>query len=100
MENDPIQTIKRLEDSLIDNSGESPAELKKELESGGVDVNNFLARLKGVVRKGYHYQMRLQSQEASERANSTAGSLFGDLSALGARGVTASETLGIGTGGD
>ena len=100
MENDPIQTIKRLEDSLIDNSGESPAELKKELESGGVDVNNFLARLKGVVRKGYHYQMRLQSQEASERANSTAGSLFGDLSALGGAQLRAviTEVLGGGFG--
>lgn len=82
MNDDPIQTVKRLEESLIDTSGESPAELRKELESGGVDVNSFLARLKGVVRKGYQHQMRLQNQLASERANCSVGSLFGDLSNL------------------
>jgi hypothetical protein len=82
MKDDPIQTIKRLEDSLIDTSGESTAELRKELESGGVDVNSFLARLKGVVRKGYQHQMRLQNQKASDLANTAIGSIFGDLSAL------------------
>jgi hypothetical protein len=82
MKDDPIQTIKRLEDSLIDTSGESPAELRKELELGGVDVNGFLARLRGVVRKGYQHQMRLQNQVASDRANTAAGSIFGDLSML------------------
>lgn len=82
MNDDPIQTIKRLEDSLIDTSGESTAELRKELESGGVDVNQFVARLKGVVRKGYQHQMRLQNQAVTERANSSLGSLFGDLSNL------------------
>lgn len=83
MKDDPIQTIKRLEDSLIDTSGESAADLRKELEAGGVDVNRFLARLKGVVRKGYQHQMRLQNQAATERANSALGTLFGDLSAMG-----------------
>ncbi len=52
MKDDPIQTIKRLEDSLIDTSGESPTELRKELEAGGVDVNRFLAQLKGASGQG------------------------------------------------
>lgn len=82
MKDEAIQTIKRLEDSLIDTSGESPAELRNELEAGGVDVNRFLARLKGVIRKGYQHQMRLQTQVTAERANSAIGSIFGDLSAL------------------
>ena len=83
MQDDPIQTIKRLEASLLDTSGESPADLRKELESSGVDATNFMSRLKGVVRKGYQHQMLLQSQAACDRANSTVGSIFGDLSALG-----------------
>lgn len=83
MKDDPTQTVKRLEDSLIDTSGESSAELRKELEAGGVDVNRFLARLKGVVRKGYQHHMRLQTQAATERSNAAAGSIFGDLSVLG-----------------
>jgi hypothetical protein len=83
MQDDPIQTMKRLEASLLCTSGESPEELRKELESGGVDVSSFLTRLKGVVRKGYQHQMRLEKQTASDRANSTTGSIFGDLSALG-----------------
>ncbi len=82
MKDDPIQTIKRLEDSLIDTSGESPTEIRKELEAGGVDVNRFLAQLKGVVRKGYQHQMRMQNEMAAERANSAVGVLFGDLSTL------------------
>jgi len=82
MNDDPIQTVKRLEDSLIDTSGESPAELRKELETGGVDVNRFLACLKGVVRKGYQHQMRLQTQAFADRAKTSVGSLFGDLSNL------------------
>lgn len=82
MQDDPIQTIKRLEASLLDTSGESPADLRKELETSGVDVTNFLSRLNGVVRKGYQHQMRLQNEAASQQANATIGSLFGDLSAL------------------
>jgi hypothetical protein len=82
MKDDPIQTVKRLEDSLTDTSGESPADLRQELESGGVDVNRFLARLKGVVRKGYQHQMRLRNQAVTDRATSAVGSLFGDLSSL------------------
>jgi hypothetical protein len=83
MQDDPVQTIKRLEASLIDTFGESPAEIRKELESGGVDVTSFMTRLRGVVRKGYQHQMRLKNQETCEKANSTLGSIFGDLSALG-----------------
>lgn len=83
MQNEPIQKVKRLEASLLDTSGEPPAELRKELEAGGVDVTRFLSRLNGVVRKGYQHQMRLKGQVVAERANSTAGSIFGDLSALG-----------------
>ena len=83
MKDDPIQTIKRLEASLLNTSDESSAELRRELESGGVDANRFLSRLKGVVRKGYQHQMRLQNQADWDRANSAVGSIFGDLSALG-----------------
>ena len=42
MKDEPIQTIKRLEDSLLDTSGESKVELCNELETSGVDVNGFL----------------------------------------------------------
>lgn len=98
MKNDPIQTIKRLEDSLVETSGESPAELRKELEAGGVDVNSFLSRLKGVVRKGYQHQMRMKNQAACERANATAGSLFGNLSTLDGAQMRALITQVLGGG--
>jgi hypothetical protein len=82
MKDDPIQTVRRLEDSLIETSGESTADLRKELEATGVDVNRFLTRLRGVVRKGYQHQMRLQSEATTARANSAVGSIFGDLTSL------------------
>lgn len=83
MKNDSIQTIQRLETSLLDFSDESKTQLRTELEADGVDVTKFLSRLNGVVRKGYQHQMHLKSQTARDQANSTVGSIFGDLSAVG-----------------
>lgn len=83
MKSDATQTIERLEAALLDTSGESPAKLRRELEADGVGVANFLSRLKGVVRKGYQHQMRLQGEQARDRAGATTGSIFGNLGALG-----------------
>lgn len=83
MQSDSIQTVMRLEASLVDTAGESSAVLRQELEAGGVDVTGFLDRLHKVVRKGYQFQMRQQGVQTGERANSALGSLFGDLSGLG-----------------
>src|ERR1035437_3228983 len=100
MQNDPIQTVKRLEALLIDTSSATPAELRQELAAGGVDVDAFLSRGRGVVRKGDQQQMRLQNEAVQQKATSALGSLFGDLSAMGGEQLRSliAQVLGGGFG--
>ena len=77
MSKDYKKAIRNLEALLTDDSHLSVEDLRKELADDGVNVNAFLTRFEGVVRKGVQHQMKNVAE--SEQAKLSLKQIFGDL---------------------
>ena len=77
MSKDYKKAIRNLEALLTDDSHLSVEDLRKELADDGVNVNAFLTRFEGVVRKGVQHQMKNVAER--EQAKLSLKQIFGDL---------------------
>jgi hypothetical protein len=75
------KSLENLDLFLADTEGQTTEEISKELKDQRVDVEKFLNKIKGVVRKGYQGQLRAAA--AAERQATVQRTLgrFGDLAA-------------------
>ena len=62
-----------------DDSDLSIEELKAELVSGGVDVEQFLNRFSATVRKGCQSQIKKAAEQSAEFKRSRRSAMFGEL---------------------
>ena len=77
MSKDYKKAVRNLEALLVDDSHLSVEGLRKELADDGVNVNAFLARFEGVVRKGVQHQMKKGAEQ--EQTKLSMKQIFGDL---------------------
>ena len=77
MSKDYKKAVRNLEALLTDDSHLSVEDLRKELADDGVDVNAFLTRFEGVVRKGIQHQMKKVAEQ--EQAKLSLKQIFGSL---------------------
>jgi hypothetical protein len=77
MSKDYKKAVRNLEALLIDDTHLSVEDLRKELADDGVDVDAFLTRFEGVVRKGIQHQMKKFAEQ--EQAKLSLKQIFGDL---------------------
>jgi hypothetical protein len=77
MSKDYKKAIRNLESLLADDSHLSVEDLRKELTDDGVNVNAFLTRFEGAVRKGLQYQMKKAAE--NDQAKLSLKQIFGDL---------------------
>lgn len=66
--NEQQNRLDAVEAFLTDDSQQSKADALKELRTNGVDVDQFLARVKRVVSEGYTQQLRLLSRQQQAEA--------------------------------
>lgn len=79
MDTNDNQTARKLEDALLDDGDLSFAELRKTLESEGVDVGKFLSKADSAYAAGCRAQFKAQANAAKLRAELAQGSMFGVL---------------------
>ena len=73
------KALENLDLFLADTEGQTAEEVAKDLKEEGVDVEKFLNKIKGVVRKGYQDQLRAVVAAERQAALRHKHSRFGDL---------------------
>jgi hypothetical protein len=71
--------LENLDLFLADTEGQTTEEIAKELKDQGVDVEEFLSKVKSVVRKGYQGQVRAAAATERQAAIQRVRGRFGDL---------------------
>jgi len=77
MSKDYKKAVRNMEALLTEDTHLSVGDLRKELADDGVDVDAFLTRFEGVVRKGIQHQMKKLAEQ--EQAKLSLKQIFGDL---------------------
>ena len=73
------KALENLDLFLADTEGQTTEEIAKELKDQGVDVEEFLSKVKSVVRKGYQGQVRAAAAAERQATMQRARGRFGDL---------------------
>ena len=82
MSDENVNLVKNL-DKLLFEDTESVVELRKRLESEGVDVATLVARVREASAEAYRAALRDEAQADKEQRQDKRGRLFGDLTSLG-----------------
>ncbi len=83
MSKDHVKILKNLSKVLLDDAGETPAEVRQRLEAEGVDVKGLVARVKGAAGQAYRERLIAEAKEAEIEAAKSKGRVFGSLVGLG-----------------
>jgi hypothetical protein len=73
------KALENLDLFLADTEGQTTEEIAKQLKDQGVDVEEFLSKVKSVVRKGYQGQVRAAAAGERQATIQRARGRFGDL---------------------
>lgn len=83
MSEDHVRTVKNLDKILLDDAGETPAQVRQRLEAEGIDVKGLIARIKSAAGAAYREALTEQAKEAQSQTAKSRGSIFGNLAGLG-----------------
>ena len=75
--------LKNLDKVLLDDVEETPAEIRKRLETEGVDVNGVLARVKAAAGEAYRQRLAAEARQAQVTTSKARGKVFGNLIGVG-----------------
>ena len=73
------KALENLDLFLADTEGQTTEEIAKQLKDQGVDVEEFLSKVKSVVRKGYQGQVRARAAAERQATIQRPRGRFGDL---------------------
>lgn len=73
------KALQALDALLVDDADMSVTELRAELETQGINVDEFLSRFSKTVRQGYQRRVHLEAEVATATAQAAKSNLFGDL---------------------
>lgn len=80
---DHVKMLKNLDKVLLDDAGETPAEVRQRLEADGVDVKGLIARIKGAAGEAYRQRLTADARQAQVEATKSKGKVFGNLVSVG-----------------
>ena len=83
MSKNHVKMLKNLDKVLLDDAGETPAEIRQRLEAEGVDVKGLVARVKAAAAEAYRQRLVAEAQRAQVEASKAKGRIFGNLVGLG-----------------
>ncbi len=75
--------LKNLDKVLLDDAGETPAEIRQRLEAEGVDVKGLVARVKAAAGEAYRQRLAAEARQLQVEARKSKGKVFGNLVGLG-----------------
>jgi len=83
MSDENLKLLKNLDKLLFEDAEEAPDEVRRRLESKGVDVKGLIARVKAAAGEAYRKVLVEEAAEEESRRKQVRGSVFGNLAELG-----------------
>ena len=83
MSKNHVKMLKNLDKVLLDDAGETPAEVRQRLEAEGVDVKGLVTRVKAAAGEAYRQRLAAEARQAQIEAGKSKGKVFGNLIGLG-----------------
>lgn len=83
MSKNHVKMLKNLDKVLLDDAGETPAEIRQRLEAEGVDVKGLVARVKAAAGEAYRQRLAAEARQAQIETSKSKGKVFGNLIGLG-----------------
>lgn len=83
MSDEHLKLVKNLDKLLFEDYGEKPEEVRRRLESEGVDVKGLIARIKAAAGEAYRESLIEEAAKEESRRKELRGSVFGNLAGLG-----------------
>jgi hypothetical protein len=83
MSKDHVKLLKNLDKLLLDDVGETPAEVRRRLEQEGVNVKELVARVKAAAGEAYRQQLAAEAKREEVESSRVKGRVFGNLVGVG-----------------
>ena len=83
MSKNHVKMLKNLDKVLLDDAGETPAEVRQRLEAEGVDVKGLVSRVKAAAGEAYRQRLATEARLAQLEVSKSKGQVFGNLISLG-----------------
>src|SRR5438876_561458 len=83
MSQSDLTMLRHMDKVLFEDSGETPAQVRRRLEEKGVNVQALIARVKSAAGAAYRETLTQQAKQKQSETAGSRGRVFGDLIGMG-----------------